>query len=98
MDDHSDDVAEESSGGPDAATPRLPSTAGEVLRGLSFAAYTASGVLGILIMVAWALTARHGDPDFPGRYLLFLLPLVAAAAALDARAKDVDRTWARRRL
>lgn len=98
MDELRNDVPEESSGGPVAAAPPLPSAAGEVLRGLSFAAYTASGVLALLIMVLWAMSERDGHADFPGRYLLFLLPLLAAAWALDARAKDVDRTWARRRL
>lgn len=100
MDEHSEDVGEETrggSGGEPPATP-LPSTAGEVLRGLSFAAYTASGVLAVLIMVMWARSVGDGEADFAGRYLLFLLPLLAAASALDARAKQADRTWARRRL
>jgi hypothetical protein len=51
----------------------------------------ASGVLAVLILVTWIGGAAQdpAEPSFPGRYLLALLPMLAAAGWLTMYAS----TW-----
>ncbi|HEX6246247.1 MAG TPA: hypothetical protein VFZ64_00130 [Nocardioidaceae bacterium] len=80
-------------GAGDGTAPPPATTAAEVLRGIGFATYLASGVVAGLIVVMWGMST---EADFPGRYLMLLLPLLAAGWALGSRADDLDRRAARR--
>lgn len=104
MDEQTDDTArepgvgraEESSSGSEDPPAPMPTTAAEVLRGLSFAGYAAAAVIAALMAAVWAQSDSYGEPDFPGRYLFALLPVLAAAWAMGSRAAELDRKAARR--
>lgn len=58
----------------------------EVLRGIGAACFAASAVSAVLLMLVW-----FREDDFPGRYLVAVVPLVAAALSLYAAAFRVER-------
>jgi hypothetical protein len=62
---------------------------GDVLHAIVGTLLVASGVLAVLILVAWVRVAQDAaEPDFPGRYLLALLPMLAAAGWLSLYASS----------
>jgi hypothetical protein len=62
----------------------------DVLHAIVGTLLVASGVLAVLILVTWVGGAAQDDaePGFPGRYLLALLPMLAAAGWLSMYASS----------
>jgi hypothetical protein len=58
----------------------------DALSAIVGALLVASGVLAVLILVTWVGGAA--EPNFPGRYLLALLPMLAAAGWLSMYASS----------
>ena len=65
---------------------------GEALSAVSSALNVAAIVVGVLACVVWVRSAEvYGHPDFPGRYLFALLPLLFAAGTLKLYAHSMER-------
>jgi hypothetical protein len=59
----------------------------DALSAVAGALLLASGVLALLILVAWVRSGQGtSEPDFPGRYLLAFLPLLVASGWLSMHA------------
>lgn len=65
---------------------------GEALSAVSSALNVAAVVVGVLACLVWVRSPEaHGHPDFPGRYLFALLPLLFAAGTLKLYAHSMER-------
>ena len=75
-----------------AQTDEIRRVAGEALSAVASALNVAAVVVGVLACVVWVRSAEaHGQPDFPGRYLFALLPLLTAAGTLKLYARSMER-------
>jgi hypothetical protein len=61
----------------------------DALSAIAGALLLASGVLAVLVLLAWVRAAQEPSwTDFPGRYLLALLPMLAASGWLSMYASS----------
>jgi hypothetical protein len=63
----------------------------EALAAMSAALTVAGVVAGALACVVWVRSGLHGPPDFPGRYMFAVLPLLFAAGTLKMYAVGIER-------
>lgn len=76
----------------DARTQQVRGAVGEALFAVSSALNVAAVVVGALMCAVWLDSADgYGHPDFPGRYLFALLPLLAAAGTLRLYARSMGQ-------
>lgn len=76
----------------DARSQQVRGAVGEALFAVSSALNVAAVVIGALMCAAWLHSADvYGHPDFPGRYLFALLPLLAAAGTLRLYARSMGQ-------
>lgn len=74
-----------------ARTDQIRRAVGEALSAVS-SALNVAFVVGVLACVVWVRSAEvPGQPDFPGRYLFALLPLLSAAGTLKLYAHNMER-------
>lgn len=75
-----------------AQRDQIRSAVGEALSAVSSALNVAAVVVGVLACVVWVRSAEvYRHPDFPGRYLFALLPLLFAAGTLKLYAHSMER-------
>ena len=77
--------------GPATQTAEISKVVVEALSAMSAALTVAGAVIGALACVVWVRSGLHGRPDFPGRYLFAVLPLLFAAGTLKMYAVGTER-------
>ena len=77
----------------DAASQQVRGAVGEALFAVSSALNVAAAVIVALMGAVWLRSADvYGHPDFPGRYLFALLPLLAAGGTLRLYARSMGQS------